>query len=243
MSHATIIAAEEKRQIGMPDTACYYYAAIPAHRCMKKILIRIYEYLRRRALYVRRWIKTPPLPKNSDGKVFVNVGCGFDTSTEFINVDVLPLPHIHHVHNISDLSMFPTDSVDLVYASHVLEHIPRKNIASTVKEWRRILKKDATLRISVPDFDNLVASYIGEGRNTDLVQDNVLGQEPPYDNHYTLWNMEKIDVFLKEAGFTNVRRWSPDTAAHHDFKDRSSRILKAGDKQVLLSLNVEADKA
>ena len=210
---------------------------------MKKVLIRLYEYLRRRALFMRRWFKAPVVPKNKDGKVLVNVGCGFDTGKEFINVDVLPLPHIHYVRNISDLSMFPDNSADMVYASHVLEHIPRNNIASTVKEWRRILKKGATLRLSVPDFDNLVAVYLGEGRNVETVRDNVLGQEPPYDNHYTLWNMEKMAAFLQEAGFTNMRRWSPETAQHHDFKDRSSRILKAGDKEVLLSLNVEADKA
>lgn len=210
---------------------------------MKKVLIRLYEYLRRRTLFVRRWFKAPIIPKNSDGKVFVNVGCGFDTSKEFINVDVLPLPHIHYVHNISDLSMFPDNTADMVYASHVFEHIPRKNLISTLNEWKRILKKDGMLRLSVPDFDSLVAVYITEGRKVEMVQDNVLGQEPPYDNHYTLWNMETMNAVLTGAGFKNIRRWDPDTAKNHDFKDRSSRVLKAGDKQVLLSLNVEADKA
>ena len=203
----------------------------------------MYEYLRRRALYVRRWFKTPAIPKNSDGKVFVNVGCGFDSSEEFINVDVLPLPHIHHVHNITDLSMFPDGSVDMLYASHVVEHLPKKDFDATIQEWRRVLRKGGVFRLSVPDFDNLVEVYVKEGRNPDLIQDNVLGQEPPYDNHYTLWTMEKMEAMLTGAGFTNIRRWSPDTAEHHDFKDRSSRMLKAGDKEVLLSLNIESDKA
>lgn len=209
---------------------------------MKKRLIRVYEFLRRQFLYTWRRFKTPVIPKNSDGKVFINVGCGFDTSKEFINVDVLPLPHIHHIANISDLGMFSNDSADLVYASHVLEHIPRKDLRATLKEWRRVLKKGATLRLSVPDFDNLVDSYIAEGRDVDRVRDNILGQDPPYDNHYTLWNMKSMKRVLEEAGFANVRRWSPENVSHHDFKDRSSRTLKAGDKEVLLSLNVEADK-
>ncbi len=210
---------------------------------MRKILIRIYEFLKRRGRFLKRRFKTPAIPQNADGKVFVNVGCGLASGKEFINVDVLPLPNIHHIQNISDLSMFPDNSVDMIYASHVLEHIPRAHLAPTIKEWRRVLKKGATLRLSVPDFDNLVSVYLGEGRKVDLVRDNVLGQEPPYDNHYTLWSMEKMNEVMKESGFTNVRRWSPETAAHHDFKDRSSRMLKAGDKEVLLSLNVEADKA
>ncbi len=209
---------------------------------MRKILIRIYEFLKRRGRFLKRSFRAPAIPKNEDGKVFVNVGCGLASGKEFINVDVLPFPNIHHIQNISDLSMFPNNSVDMVYASHVFEHIPRGTLAATLKEWRRILKKGATLRLSVPDFDNLVAVYLGEGRKVDLVQNNILGQEPPYDNHYTLWNREKMKATLEGAGFTNVRTWSPDTTDHHDFKDRSSRMLKAGDKEVLLSLNIEADK-
>lgn len=210
---------------------------------MRKKLIRTYEFLRRRSLYVKRWFKAPSIPKNSGGKVFVNVGCGFDSSKEFINVDVLPLPHIHHVQNISDLSMFPDNSVDMLYASHVVEHLPKKDFDATIAEWRRVLKKRGVFRLSVPDFDNLVEVYVQEGRNPDLIQDNVLGQEPPYDNHYTLWSMKKMQAMLEHAGFTNVRRWSSETAEHHDFKDRSSRMLKAGDKEILLSLNIESDKA
>jgi predicted SAM-dependent methyltransferase len=209
---------------------------------MKKILIRLYEFMRKRALFLRRKLLAPSVPMNPDGKVYVNVGCGFDTSKEFINVDVLPLPHIHHMHDITDLSMFPDDSVDLMYASHVVEHLPVKKLISTLKEWRRALKPGGTLRISVPDFDNLVEFYLLTGRDVDAVRDNVLGQEPPYDNHYTLWNMSKMELVLRDAGFTNVRRWDPATAEHHDFKDRSSRVLEAGDKQLLLSLNIEADK-
>ena len=210
---------------------------------MRKTLIRIYEYLRRRVLYVRRRLQSPQLPKHSDGKVYVNVGCGFDTSDEFVNVDVLPLPHIHHVHNITDLVMFPKDSVDLMYASHVLEHIPVKEVEKTLREWRRVLKKGGVLRLSVPDFDNLVDHYVETGRSVDLVRDNVLGQEPPYDNHYTLWNMSKMEKVLQGVGFANLRRWDPATAEHHSFNDRSSRVLQAGETQRLLSLNVEAEKA
>lgn len=209
---------------------------------MKKRLIRMYEFLRRRTLYIRRKFITPTIPKNKNGKVLVNVGCGFDTSDEFINVDVLPLPHIHHVHDITDLSMFPTDSVDLLYASHVLEHMPVKKVVSTLKEWQRVLKKGGTIRISVPDFDNMVDYYIDSGRDVDAVRDNVLGQEPPYDNHYTLWNVQKLKALLESIGFTNVRRWEAWKVEYHDFIDRSSRTLPIAGKEVLLSLNLEGDK-
>lgn len=210
---------------------------------MRKRMIRLYEYFRRRLLYMRRRFVSPSIPKNQEGKILVNVGCGFDTSNEFINVDVLPLPHIHHVHDITDLSMFPSDSVDLLYASHVVEHIPVERLMATLKEWRRALKPGGTIRISVPDFDNMTDYYIDSGRDVDLVRDNVLGKEPPYDNHYTLWNERKMQAVLAEAGFTNHRRWTADSVEHHNFSDRSSRTLRIAGEEKLLSLNIEADKA
>ncbi|MHC4105417.1 MAG: hypothetical protein ACYSR9_10785, partial [Planctomycetota bacterium] len=44
---------------------------------------------------VKRQIVKPSLPKNSDGKVLIHVGCGKTNSPEFINVDARPLAHVH----------------------------------------------------------------------------------------------------------------------------------------------------
>ncbi|MEA1929450.1 MAG: methyltransferase domain-containing protein [Patescibacteria group bacterium] len=209
---------------------------------MKDFLISVYEYGRRVLGVTRRNIRAPKFPANPDGKILVNVGCGGTSGPGFVNIDVLKLPNIHHIHDITSLDMLGSNTVDLLYASHVLEHIPRSKLDSTLKEWRRVLKKGGKLRISVPDFDNLVMAYQESGRDISVIRDQVLGQEPPYDNHYTLWNYRRLQEMLTELSFVNIRRWDPSTVSHHDFTDRSSRLLMVGDKQILLSLNVEADK-
>ena len=44
---------------------------------------------------------------------------------------------------------------DLVYASHVLEHFGRHQVAKPMLEWYRVLKTEGTLRLAVPDFEKI----------------------------------------------------------------------------------------
>lgn len=37
-------------------------------------------------------------------------------------LDIEPRPEVDYVGNASDLSQFETDSIEVIYASHVLEH-------------------------------------------------------------------------------------------------------------------------
>lgn len=210
---------------------------------MKKQLISIYEYLRRRLLFLKRKFIVPKLPVNSDNKIYLNLGCGLDSSAEFINVDALPFPNIHYVQNIYDLSMFTDNSVDLVYASHVMEHIPRNKFKTTLTEWRRVLKIDGVLRLSVPNFDALVEIYQGNNKNVDCIANQVLGgQDSIYNMHYSLWNFSKAKDVLESFGFKNIRYWAPETVDHHNFSDRSLRTIDVGNRKTLFSLNVEVEK-
>lgn len=201
---------------------------------MKKLLIKIYEWTRRIINYIRRQLKAPKIPVNSDGKIYINLGCGNDSGKEFINIDVLKSPNIHYINNISDLAMFDDNTVDMIYASHVVEHIPQGKLSPTLQEWKRVLKNGGVLRISVPDFGKLLEVYQRSGEDVEAIRDQVLGQEPPYNNHYTLWNFTKAKKTFEELGFNKIRTWDPETADHHDFKDRSFYPI---------SLNIEATKS
>lgn len=209
---------------------------------MKKYLINIYEAVRRQYLFLKRRLVAPRIPVNPDGKVYLNLGGGPTSGQEFINVDVLPYPIIHHLQDITDLANFPDGSADMIYASHVVEHIPRQKLMSTLREWQRVLKSGGTFRFAVPNFDALVEIYQGSERNVERVRDQVLGQEPPYHNHYTLWNFEYAQKILSELGYRDIRIWSADQVEHHDFEDRATRSMRVGDRDVLFSLNIEAVK-
>lgn len=174
------------------------------------------------------------IPKNIDGKVYLNLGSGANTSPEFINVDAFPFRKTHWVLDIQHLSIFPNNSVDMIYASHVLEHIPRNNLLETLNEWCRVLKIGGILRFGVPDFDKLIDFYNASGKETESIINQLLGQDRDFDRHCTIWNLNYAKRILKQAGFSGeLRLWNVETAAHHGFHDKSNRDI---------SLNLEVVK-
>lgn len=55
---------------------------------------------------------------------------------------------------------FPDKAFDVVYHSHLLEHIDRETAPDFLKECYRVLKPGGRLRIVVPDFELLSRRYI-----------------------------------------------------------------------------------
>lgn len=70
------------------------------------------------------------------------------------------------VETAEDLSIFATQSHDLVYSSHLLEHIEYEKVPATLKEWMRVLKPGGHLVLYLPDADEY--PRVGEfGANKD----------------------------------------------------------------------------
>src|ERR1700742_4819396 len=64
-------------------------------------------------------------------------------------------PGVDHVGSISDLSRFAARSIDEIYASHVLEHVPGADVPKTLSGIYRVLKTGGRFLVSVPDMDVL----------------------------------------------------------------------------------------
>lgn len=56
--------------------------------------------------------------------------------------------------------LLPDNSVDIIYSSHLLEHIEYEDIIVLLTECRRVLKESGELSVSVPDFRLYVDAYI-----------------------------------------------------------------------------------
>jgi SAM-dependent methyltransferase len=70
------------------------------------------------------------------------------------------LPHNIMVHNLAKGIPFPSDSVDVVYHSHLLEHLDRAVVRQFLLEIHRVLKPGGILRIVIPDFEKLCKTYL-----------------------------------------------------------------------------------
>ncbi|MDR0913319.1 MAG: methyltransferase domain-containing protein [Methanobrevibacter sp.] len=85
----------------------------------------------------------------------LHLGCGEKYLEGFTHCDIRKYHHVDYVIPVDDLP-FDDESVDEIYACHVLEHFGRHEVLNVLKEWSRVLKTDGFLRIAVPDFDSIV---------------------------------------------------------------------------------------
>jgi len=73
-------------------------------------------------------------------------------------VDILPAADVHCDIEYQDLP-FENNSIDAIYASHVLEHIHPHRYDFTVGEWHRVLKPGGWCRVVVPDCCRMLSEY------------------------------------------------------------------------------------
>ncbi|WP_211255003.1 class I SAM-dependent methyltransferase [Nevskia soli] len=70
------------------------------------------------------------------------------------------LPNNLMVHDLSRGIPFPANSVDVVYHSHVLEHLDRGIAKEFVAECARVLRPGGIIRIAVPDYERYCRTYL-----------------------------------------------------------------------------------
>jgi tetratricopeptide (TPR) repeat protein len=90
--------------------------------------------------------------ENKHNKIKLNIGCGKNIISEWINIDNSSLPGVDVIADLDECDTkqlpFNDDTVDELLASHVLEHI--KNTLSLMQELHRIAKPNAKFIIRVP---------------------------------------------------------------------------------------------
>ncbi len=184
-------------------------------------------------------------------EVKLNLGCGKRYIPGFIHVDLDDFPHIDYKSDVSDLSMFGDDSVDLIYSSHTLEYFDRVDVVNVLREWRRVLKPGGTVRIAVPDFEALAkvyAQYKDLNKIIGPLYGRIAVKTPGGDKkfyHKTVYDFTALKTVLESCGFRNVRRYEWRDTVHNDYDDFSQAYIPHMDKEhgLLVSLNVEAEKA
>ena len=173
----------------------------------------------------------------------LHLGCGSKILVDFINIDARSCEGVV-VDDIKTLSSFGPCSVDLIYASHVLEHVSRHERKIVLGRWHEILKPGAVLRVAVPDFSKVVDLY-QEG----VPLENLIGflygrQDYDLNFHHYCWDFQSMEKDLKSVGFYSVSRYNWRETEHADMDDYSQSYYPHMDKEdgLLMSLNVEAIK-
>jgi predicted SAM-dependent methyltransferase len=154
-------------------------------------------------------------------------------------LNIQPGAHVDYVGNCIALPQFADNSVDEVYASHVLEHLGfREDLPRALQEIARVLKPGGMLRISVPDLDVLCRLFVSPDlpveQKFSLMMHMFGAQEDEHDFHKSGLTFDFLCHFLTQANFSWIKR----VEEFGLFSDYSS-FRHAG---VLISLNIEARK-
>lgn len=113
-------------------------------------------------------------------------------------------------------------SVDLVYSSHMLEHLALDDLCVALREVHRVLRAGGVFRSVMPDLEHEVQAYLRSNSDdpaSEFLRSTLLGQQSrprgllariraAYGNsqHLWLWDFPSIASRLADAGFIDIRR-------------------------------------
>lgn len=166
---------------------------------------------------------------------------GQEPHPEWKILDIELRPEVDFVTDAADLGQFADNSVDCIYASHVLEHFYygiNNELLTVLREWYRVLKPGGQIMISVPDLRTLCWLYLQPDLSVDnryhIMRMMFGGQTNIYDVHKVGLDAEVLGIFLRDVGFEQYQQVDEFGL----FSDCSS--LRFGD--TLISLNITAQK-
>lgn len=182
----------------------------------------------------------------------LHLGCGEKHIDGYINIDARELPGVDQVDDVKTLSGQSVNSADVIYASHILEHIQRREYTSVLNRWFEILKPGGILRIAVPDIEKVFEHY-SQYKDLRLVRGLLWGgQTYGFNYHYCGWDFKTLKEDLEATGFKSIKRYDWQNTEHSHIDDFSACHLPHDaeaiknrdftDKHILMSLNVEAVK-
>lgn len=194
----------------------------------------------------------------ADSIVKVNIGSGFHGAPDWINLDwgILPLlskmpwlcrllinmrllpksyyrpwPSNPRLWDCRRRLPFADRSVDFIYTSHFIEHLPRYQAAKVLAECKRILRPSGVLRICIPDVKLLAERYLQGDRNFFLMLDssNIVGERLKnladlFTQHfygYDSWSVPTLAQRLQHL-FTRGHLWM------YDYESLSALLCAAG---------------
>jgi predicted SAM-dependent methyltransferase len=119
-----------------------------------------------------------------------NLGCGNQICPGWINIDIVRTGPSVVAHDLSTGIPLPNASCEVVYHSHVLEHLKRPDAQFFMRECFRVLKPGGILRVAVPDLEQVCRRYL-------LTLDQALAKEAHAAYDYEWIMLELLDQIVR----------------------------------------------
>lgn len=158
-----------------------------------------------------------------------NVGCGKrNFGKDWMHVDGGKFPHVVS-HDIF-LTPTPDNSIEMLYASHVIEYFDREEVVQVLKEWHRALQPGGQLLIAVPDFEAMAKMYINKEYEIESFLGPIYGRMEMNDEkiyHRTAYDFKSLCRLLAQCRFKAMMRVDDilQYAEVYDQDDHSRAVL------------------
>jgi SAM-dependent methyltransferase len=114
----------------------------------------------------------------------------------FETLDIVKSPIVDHVGDASN-PPFKDGTFDLVYSSHVIEHIEWERVAHTIRQWARILKPGGWLEVHTVDARRLMAALLQYDETGEWVGPNPTWREAQTGGDPYLWCVARLMNYPK----------------------------------------------
>ena len=202
--------------------------------------LTIGNYLWRRAF--------PRIPQHE--RVVLHLGCGgnYIPKPGFINID----GNLFQPKNLwLDITIglpFPSNSIDAIIASHVLEHLSERQVRKVLGESYRVLKSGGGVRFVTPNLGKAIEAYVrGDAEffgDWPDARNSIGGRLNNYllcrDQHRLMFDFDFLKEFLMAAGFEPCREVSPWESRIFEVSELEE--IQQGSSEDQRSLFVEAFK-
>ena len=124
-------------------------------------------------------------------KMLLNIGCGSRFCEGWVNIDKTPFDRLVRACDVLEGLPFPSSTFEVVYHSHLIEHLSKANAAKLLGECYRVLKSGGIIRVVAPDLERIAELYLE-------ALDNALKGDSQWQHNYDWMMMELFDQFSRD---------------------------------------------
>lgn len=125
----------------------------------------------------------------------------------WLNVDIRDQGYLVDVlTDAKDLNMFPNESVEIIVAHHLFEHIPIHEHGDYIREWRRVLKTGGMLSVFVPNMREMAKAWLGGRVSTFIYNVNSFGAFQGHVTDLHRWSYDKQELDDRICGWDGKDR-------------------------------------
>jgi len=177
--------------------------------------------------------------------VCINIGCGPNVLSGWINVDIARSQGVDIVWDLRQGLPFASESCMAIFGEHVIEHMTKTDAEPLLRECYRVLQPGGILRLSTPDAGRFLRSYAGDGeflRDTrfperaDTLMDRANMMMREHGQHLWAYDADSLLQLLRTAGFSSALEQQFGVSVHARMRGIDS------EERAFESLYVEAIK-